>query len=113
MIEPSFFANKYGTLWRAVWSFHLFVEILFKSGKCTAADYMLDFAGVVCRGFLVHSERNKKFAEHGMALAAVAKNTYRTAYTRFGVAHLLTYVDRPNKSFSLTENIYGFKIHLA
>ena len=122
---------------RAEVLFHLLVKVFFQSRKGAAAYDVLDFAGVVCRGFLVDAEPDEEFAEDGVTLigalsdlksclgemksavvgncdvAAVAENSDRTADAGLGVAHFLADVDRAHKSLALTENIYGFKIHFA
>ena len=122
---------------RAEVLFHLLVKVFFQSRKGAAAYDVLDFAGVVCRGFLVDAEFDEELAEDGVTLigalsdlktrlgemkstvvgncdvAAVAENSDRTANAGLGVAHFLADVDRAHKSLALTENIYGFKIHFA
>ena len=122
---------------RAKVLFHLLVKVFFQSRKGAAAYDVLDFAGVVCRGFLVDAEPDEELTEHGVTLvgalsdlkprlgevkspvvgngdvAAVTENSDRTADAGLGVAHFLADVDRAHKSLALTENIYGFKIHFA
>ena len=122
---------------RAKVLFHLLVKIFFQSREGAAAYDVLDFAGVVCRGFLVDAEPDEELTEHGVTLvgalsdlkprlgevkspvvgngdvAAVTENSDRTADAGLGVAHCLADVDRAHKSLALTENIYGFKIHFA
>ena len=122
---------------RAKVLFHLLVKVFFQSRKGAAAYDVLDFAGVVCRGFLVDAEPAEELTEHGVTLvgalsdlkprlgevkspvvgngdvAAVTENSDRTADAGLGVSHFLADVDRAHKSLVLTENIYGFKIHFA
>ncbi len=53
---------------RAEVLFHLLVKVFFQSRKGAAAYDVLDFAGVVCRGFLVDAEPDEEFAEDGVTL---------------------------------------------
>ena len=54
--------------------FHLFIQVFFQSGKGAAADNVLDFARVVGGGFLVNSELDEKFAQHGVTLIGALRN---------------------------------------
>ena len=48
---------------RAEVLFHLLVKVFFQSRKGAAAYDVLDFAGVVCRGFLVDAEPDEELTE--------------------------------------------------
>ena len=54
--------------------------MLFQRGKGGAADDVLDLAGVIDRGFLIHAERHEQLAEDGVAFVGA----FRDLKTRFG-----------------------------
>ena len=118
-------------------SFQILVEVLFQRGKGGAADDVLDLAGVIDRGFLIHAERHEQLAEDGVAfvgafrdlksrfgqvqtavagngdIASVTQDSDRAADAWLGVAHFLADVDRAYKAFSVAENQNGLQVHFT
>ena len=98
---------------------------------------MLDPAGVLGRGLLVHTQFHQHLAQHRMAgvhrlrngkpglrqgdrtvsvhihISVLFQNGHGSADAGLGKAQLLSHIDSPNKGAVLRENINSFQIHLA
>lgn len=101
------------------------------------ADHMLDPAGVLGRGLLVHTQFHQYLAQHHMAgvhrlcngkpglrqrdrtvgvhihIPVLFQNGHGSADAGFGKAQLFSHIDSPNEGAILREDIDGFQIHLA
>ena len=98
---------------------------------------MLDLAGVLFRGLLLHADGDKEIRQkqvpfigapgdepplvrqHKAAagvqiqIAAAAQKAHGAAHARLGKAHILGHIHRPHAFFTLGQNVDRLQIHFA